>query len=1437
MLGRRAIAAALLVVFLFALSGPAFAYVGDDKSDLPINSDTYVQIGDMGVWVVRFFNLSSGSHPFIYRSLSSIRNGNGQEIGKGMYFEYAPDKTRAIVMVKRSLLDAWAQELGGNPAFLEANWDMFRATVSGSGYTTTRVHIRGVADMCGTGDVVWDGASRVTTIRPTPKPSAFISAPTQATKGQTVTVNITGTSFVSSRQDEWRNKISYNLYADGQWVAGETLGSKSFSKSVPYTVNKNPGERVTLELRVSDGVLRQTTVTWTIQVPPQGQGPLPPGPPPPPPPPEPEPPPPPPPPPPPDMSPVADFTVSNPNPAENESVTLSDASTHPGSQYGERIVSWTWDIQGVGTRTGRTVSVSWPAAGTYKITLTVTDQDGDSDSKTKSVVVAAAPPVANISVSPKRILAGREVAISGDGSTAGGGRTVLLDQNEWQIYRPDGSLKWSGVQRYPKNDSPPNQMFNSPGIWKVRLRVTDSGGNKSEWAEETVEVLPDQPPVADFWVASTAARNVVGGYSLTVQDRSSVPQPDASMGDEIARREWTLYYDKNNNGAYGDAGDEVIRPGDTGKSARIIQASNNDPQPRLEFYHTGRYKLELRVVERYSGWGSSFLGLAADTGSKPTQEKIIVVSNVPPAVSFSGIPKPVMELVRVKRGLLFFDDFNRPDGPPGANYYYTAYGTPISPSPRIVGGVLDMNWSGWDDGEFGVNSSVLNAGPDMVAEFDFQFDSAYRFWVEIGRGGANYAHATYDIPNTTLWHPDWRLDFNGGTAYSGVFTPPPTNTWIHFKLWAVGDSIGIAKDGGLTDIVTATRSADPSARGTLAFGYWPASGRHMLDNLKIYSSHYIKVTGLPAGYKARVGGVTAGEVGGTALVNGKPIPFPQNQVEILDGSGNVVLIFSAPNDIWGGDEYVVSIPQNDSLPNVLLVNQTMEYATYYLDPENDPKIADQWYYEHDPYHLMGYDLSNSWGLNTDVHQKTFSQPVNSFSKPGTYTVKYRVQDQPPNSPYWNDPDAGRKWSQWAEMKVHVHRRPVAAFAVSNPNPVVGQQITYQDNSYDPDLQFTDPEGKKGLRNWQWQYRVDGGEWVTASQPPAYFTRPGTVEVRLRVQDFLGAWSEWAYSTVTVQNRKPVAYFEPTANPVGKGEATSLINQSYDPDGDELAAFEWTITGIGSRTSKDVLNVSWPDPGTYQVTLRVMDQRGLWSDPYTANIVVENRQPNRPPVPVITFNPNPGYTGEQLTALGTASYDPDPGDYIQACYWRFKPPGEDWKGPFTQRRGEPGFLTSTLVPGDDQVGTWTFELTVIDSRNALGTATATVRVDPGFAVRVDGVVPQPAERGRNMIVRASAYRPSNGQPVTIDAMKVIIPTAKLPDGWQPHEAWMAYNSARGMWEYTYLIPNRVQEGRWPDDGWYTVKVIGYRGGVMKEAYYDFEVRGHILKRLIIQTESW
>ncbi|MGB9826300.1 MAG: DUF2341 domain-containing protein, partial [Desulfofundulus sp.] len=276
-------------------------------------------------------------------------------------------------------------------------------------------------------------------------------------------------------------------------------------------------------------------------------------------------------------------------------------------------------------------------------------------------------------------------------------------------------------------------------------------------------------------------------------------------------------------------------------------------------------------------------------------------------------------------------------------------------------------------------------------------------------------------PATVTWNSRPSFDSTDLSVFSQaipspgwmVWTPATPLSWASFDItnWVRGWLSGSYQNQGLIWI--------PDNTG----GVWINLASENNDVYIDYHSHGSVVTGLQPWY------VVLRYGGGNELLLERSMSKPLAWWTRKNISPAPTVSVS-PDIINMGSE-------TNSLPNVLLINQKTDYLTWYADPENDPKVAEQWYYEHDPNHLMGYDLSNSWGLNTDVHQKTFSQPVTSFSKPGTYTVRYRVQDQPPNSPYWNDPDAGRKWSQWAEMKIYVHRKPVAAFTVSDLNPVVG----------------------------------------------------------------------------------------------------------------------------------------------------------------------------------------------------------------------------------------------------------------------------------------------------------------------------------------------------------------------------------------------------------------
>ncbi len=356
-------------------------------------------------------------------------------------------------------------------------------------------------------------------------------------------------------------------------------------------------------------------------------------------------------PPPPNYKPKADFDISNSSPIEGEQVHFYDSSTHEGNRYGEEIVSWEWTFEEIGSSYEQNPEATWNEVGTYKVRLRVEDQDGDSDSCTKSVVVGPAIPAAVITTSTDHIIMGREIHIDGDESTAAMDRDIKWDEMEWKFYNPNNTLAYEYIGRYPLGKGTDgekeltNNVLNKTGNWRITLKVKDTNDNESEITEKIIQVLPDNPPIADFWLAEEGIRNSYEGYEITVRDLSTPDNPDGSLGDEIYERTWTLYYDTNNDGNAKGSGDEIIHPGDKGKSAEIIQASNNDPRPVIRFKKTGRYQLELKVKERYEAWGEIIEGLTADTEDKALEEKQIMVINLAPTVAFDIKKKTPVDIL------------------------------------------------------------------------------------------------------------------------------------------------------------------------------------------------------------------------------------------------------------------------------------------------------------------------------------------------------------------------------------------------------------------------------------------------------------------------------------------------------------------------------------------------------------------------------------------------------------------------------------------------------------------------------------------------------------------------------------------------------------------------------------------------------------------------
>lgn len=128
------------------------------------------------------------------------------------------------------------------------------------------------------------------------------------------------------------------------------------------------------------------------------------------------------------------------------------------------------------------------------------------------------------------------------------------------------------------------------------------------------------------------------------------------------------------------------------------------------------------------------------------------------------------------------------------------------------------------------------------------------------------------------------------------------------------------------------------------------------------------------------------------------------------------------------------------------------------------------------------------------------------------------------------------------------------------------------------------------------------------------------------------------------------------------------------------------------------------------------------------------------------------------------------------------------------------------------------------------------VEDDFQI-IGEINPNPAERGRNCEITAGVTRLTTGETVAVDSVDVIVPTSNIAPGGSAISGSMTYNPGDSKWHYTFLVPDLIQAGFWPDDGSYQAKITARKGLTEKEVLVNFQVQGHILRRLVIRTTSW
>lgn len=263
-----------------------------------------------------------------------------------------------------------------------------------------------------------------------------------------------------------------------------------------------------------------------------------------------------------DRSPTAGFQVSDPDPAEGQTITFSSTSTSNPDQ----IINWTWNFGDGEFGYGEVVEHTFTEDDTYTVSLTVKDSDGSEDTYEIDLSVTDVPPVADFEFAPSSQYEGVAMTFT-DLSTS---------------YHPIAYWTWEFDDGGISDVENPIHVFETEGEYTVRLTVTDDDGSQN-WTAVTVEILDTL--IAEF---NTSENSPFEGESIQFSDLSTSYHDlinwTWNFGDENAS--WI----KNPSHAFGDDGSYlvvlIVRASDGSEAQANMTVVVRDTTPVIDSLYT-----------------------------------------------------------------------------------------------------------------------------------------------------------------------------------------------------------------------------------------------------------------------------------------------------------------------------------------------------------------------------------------------------------------------------------------------------------------------------------------------------------------------------------------------------------------------------------------------------------------------------------------------------------------------------------------------------------------------------------------------------------------------------------------------------------------------------------------------------------------------------------